>query len=246
MTHLVVANWKMHKTGTEALAFLDGFLDEPLPEIEVAIAPPFTALAQVGRRLRGTGISVCGQDMYWEPSGAYTGEVSAAMLIDAGASYVILGHSERRRYFGETDADVNRKVRAALTSGLTPVVCVGETAAERDAGDATARVVAQARAALDGLGPEGAARVVMAYEPLWAIGTGKNCDPDAADATMGAIRASVPGLEGVRFLYGGSVDAANVASYAERPNNGGGLVGGASLDPAGFAALIRAASAGTR
>jgi len=246
MNRLVVANWKMNMTGTQAFAFLDDFLAQPLPDgIDVAIAPPFTAIAQVGYRLRGSGIALAGQDMYWEQSGAFTGEISPPMLTDAGCTYVILGHSERRQYFGETDEGVNRKVRAALANGLTPIVCVGETGAERDAGEALARVIAQTRAALDGLGRDGASKVVMAYEPLWAIGTGKNCDADDADATMGAIRASVDGLQNVRILYGGSVKVENVAAYARKPNINGGLVGGASLDPAAFTALIRAVLAGS-
>ena len=246
MNRLVVANWKMNMTGTQAFAFLDDFLARPLPDgIDVAIAPPFTAIAQVGYRLRGSGIALAGQDMYWEQSGAFTGEISPPMLTDAGCTYVILGHSERRQYFGETDEGVNRKVRAALANGLTPIVCVGETGAERDAGEALARVIAQTRAALDGLGRDGASKVVMAYEPLWAIGTGKNCDADDADATMGAIRASVDGLQNVRILYGGSVKVENVAAYARKPNINGGLVGGASLDPAAFTALIRAVTQGT-
>jgi len=245
MNHLVIANWKMHMTGTQAAAFLETFLDQPLPDVDVVIAPPATAIAQVAWRLRGTSIGVGGQDMYWEPSGAFTGAISAPMLIDAGATFVILGHSERRRYFGETDAGVNRKVRSALENGLTPVICVGESADEREAGRAIDRVVAQTRAALEGLDAADASRVVMAYEPLWAIGSGKNCDAADADATMGAIRGSIPGLERVRVLYGGSVKPENVAAYSKMPNNDGGLVGGASLDPVAFAALIRAAQAGS-
>ena len=242
MRHLVVANWKMNMTGTQANAFLDDFLAQPLPEdIDVAIAPPFTAIAQVGYRLRGRAIALCGQNMYWEQNGAFTGEISPSMLADAGCTYVILGHSERRQLFGETDEGVNRKVRAALANGLTPIVCVGETGHERDRGEALARVTAQTRGALDGLGRDGAAKVVLAYEPIWAIGTGKNCDADDADAAMGAMRTSVDGLHDVRILYGGSVKAENVPAYACKPNINGGLVGGASLDPIAFAALVRAA-----
>ncbi len=237
----------MNMTGTQANAFLDDFLKEALSdEVDVAIAPPFTALAQVNLRLQGSAIALAGQNMYWEQSGAFTGEISAPMLADAGCTYVILGHSERRERFGETDAGVNRKARAALANGLTPIVCVGETGDERDAGEALARVVSQARAALDGLGRDGAAKVVMAYEPVWAIGTGKNCDADDADEVMGAIRASVDGLQNVRIIYGGSMKAENVASYACKTNIDGGLVGGASLDPIAFATLVRAAHQGTQ
>jgi triosephosphate isomerase len=237
----------MNMTGTQALAFLDDFLAQDLPAgIDVAIAPPFTAVPQVGWRLRGSAIGLAAQNMYWEQSGAFTGEVSAPMLLDAGCSYVILGHSERRQFFGETDDGVHRKVRAALANGLTPIVCVGETGKERDAGDALARVTAQTRAALDGLGRDGASKIVLAYEPIWAIGTGKNCDADDADATMGAIRNCVDGLQKARILYGGSVKAENVPAYACKPNINGGLVGGASLDPVAFAALVNAAYRGSQ
>ncbi len=245
MKHLIVANWKMNMTGPQASAFLDAFLDERFPESDVVIAPPFTSVAQVAARLRGTSIAVAGQNMHWEQSGAFTGEVSAPMLLDAGATYVILGHSERRRLFGETDANVNRKTKTALTNGLTPIVCVGESEAQRDAGDAVDHIVAQTRAALDGLGRDGASKVVMAYEPLWAIGTGKNCHADGADTAMAAIRGCVDGLAGVRILYGGSVTPENVAAYASKPNINGGLIGGASLDPVGFANLIRSAYQGS-
>jgi len=250
MRRLIVGNWKMHKTVAQTAAFVDAFLEEllTLPDgIDLAIAPPFTALAIAGERLRGSGVGLAAQNMHWEPSGAFTGEIAAAMLTELGVTAVILGHSERRHLFGESDDAVNKKVRAALASGLTPIVCVGETLEVRDAGDADSRVAAQTRAALDGVSTADLANVVLAYEPVWAIGTGRNCGVDQADATMGAIRSSVAGLEAVRILYGGSVKVENVASYAHASNVNGALVGGASLDPAGFAALIRAAdSQGTK
>jgi triosephosphate isomerase len=181
------------------------------------------------------------QNMHWEAGGAFTGEIAAPMLVELGVRSVILGHSERRHLFGETDEAVNKKVHAALAHGLTPIVCVGETLQERDGGHADHRVASQTRAALDGVSTADLAKVVLAYEPVWAIGTGRNCDVAQADATMSAIRASVAGLQDVRILYGGSVKTDNVAAYAQSPNINGGLVGGASLDPVAFAALIRAA-----
>jgi triosephosphate isomerase (TIM) len=176
--------------------------------------------------------------MSWELQGAFTGEISAPMLLEFGVTHVILGHSERRALFNETDHTVNLKVRTALEQGLTPIIAVGETLAERKAGVTEDRVVAQARAALHGV-PDGALRrVVIAYEPIWAIGTGENCDPAEADRVMATIRTARDGLGGTPILYGGSVTPENVAAYAQRPNINGGLVGGGSLDPEGFATLI--------
>jgi triosephosphate isomerase len=245
MRRLVVGNWKMNKTAAQTAAFIDAFLCEVplLPQsIDIAIAPPFTALARAGEMLRGTRVGLTAQNMHWESSGAFTGEIAADMLVELGVSSVILGHSERRQLFGETDEAVNKKVRAALAHDLTPIVCVGETLAERDADQAQQRVAAQTRAALDGVSTDELAKIVLAYEPVWAIGTGRNCEVAQADATMAAIRQSVAGLDEVRILYGGSMKVDNVASYAHARNVGGGLVGGASLDPVAFAALIRAAN----
>jgi triosephosphate isomerase len=247
---LIAGNWKMHKTVAESVAYIDALRKEQLPDgIEVAIAPPFTALAtvaftQLQRQMQGsqgTDITLAAQDMYWENSGAFTGEISPRMLTEFSVRYVIIGHSERRQYFGETDADVNRKVQAALASGLIPIVCVGESLAERDAGEACGRVTAQTRAAFEGAAINENACIV-AYEPIWAIGTGRNCDPDEADATMRVIRESVPGLQNARILYGGSAKTENIAAYMQKENINGSLVGGASLDAHGFAELIRAAA----
>ena len=176
--------------------------------------------------------------MHWELQGAFTGEVSAPMLREFGVTHVILGHSERRAFCDETDRTVNLKVHTALEQELTPIVAVGETLDERKAGKTDARVVAQTRAAFEGIPRGWLESVLIAYEPIWAIGTGENCDPADADRVMATIRSSLDGLEATPILYGGSMTAGNVASYVERPNINGGLVGGASLDPAGFAALI--------
>jgi triosephosphate isomerase len=247
MRHLIVGNWKMNKTATQAAFYLDALLSAELPdELDLALAPPFTALAMVSAMLRGTRVALGAQNMHWEPSGAYTGEIAADMLTDLGVKFVILGHSERREYFGETDAMVNKKIVTALSSGLTPIVCVGESLSERDAGRADERVTVQTRAALAGLGTDAVAKVVMAYEPIWAIGTGHSCDADEADATMATIRRSVRGLGHARILYGGSVKTENIADFASKPNVNGGLVGGASLDAEAFAALARAAHEGTQ
>jgi triosephosphate isomerase (TIM) len=233
----------MHKTAVETAAFLDVFV--PLaaqfsPAVEVVIAPPFTSIPLASERLRGTNVRLGAQTMHWELAGAFTGEISAPMLRAFGVTHVILGHSERRAYFGETDHTVNLKVHTALAQGLTPIVAVGETQAERHSGVTDARVVTQTRLAFQNVAQAALRGVVIAYEPIWAIGTGENCDPVEADRVMGVIRACLAGLDATPILYGGSMTAANVASYAGQPNIDGGLVGGASLDPHGFATLIRA------
>lgn len=238
---VLAANWKMHKTAAQTAAFFDAFLPAIAslpPEIDVVVAPPFTALAEASRHVRGTRVHLGAQTMHWELEGAFTGEVSAPMLLEFGVTYVILGHSERRMYCDETDRAVNRKVHTALTQGLTPIVAVGETGEERAAGRTDDRVVSQTRAAFDGVPAADLARVALAYEPIWAIGTGQNCDPRQADRVMGLIRGSLEGLAQTPLLYGGSMKAENVAAYMQQPNVNGGLVGGASLDAAGFATLV--------
>lgn len=245
---IVAGNWKMHKTAGETRAFFDDFLPriaDVSPEVEVVIAPPFTAIPAAHERLHAQSrVALGAQTMHWELQGAYTGEVSAPMLVEFAVRYVIIGHSERRAYCNELDRTVNLKVRAALEHGLTPIVAVGETLHEREAGKTDERVVSQTRAALDGLNAAHIAGTVIAYEPIWAIGTGRNCDPDEADRVMGRIRACVPALADVAILYGGSMKPENVAEYVTKANINGGLVGGASLDPAGFATLITRASTG--
>ncbi|HET9029241.1 MAG TPA: triose-phosphate isomerase [Candidatus Aquilonibacter sp.] len=240
---IVAGNWKMHKTAAETRAFLDAFLAEAPsfpPSVTVVIAPPFTALAAAHDMLQKTDrVALGAQNVHWELQGAYTGDISVPMLLERGVTYVIVGHSERRAYFNELDRTVNLKVKTLLARGITPIVAVGETLEERDAGQTDARVVSQTREALDGLSDADVCRVVMAYEPIWAIGTGHNCDAAEADRVMGAIRACIPALRDVPILYGGSMKADNVAGYMQQPNINGGLVGGASLDPVTFATLVR-------
>jgi len=234
----------MHKTAAETAAFLDVFLPQVaglVPAIEIVVAPAFTSIPAAAECLRATRVLLGAQNMHWELSGAFTGEVSAPMLREFGVTHVILGHSERRRYFGETDRTVNLKVHTALRHNLTPIVAVGETLDERKAGLTLERVVAQTRAAFEGVARDALDKLVIAYEPIWAIGTGENCDPAEADRVMGAIRRCIEGLDATPILYGGSMTTANVATYAVQPNINGGLVGGASLDPNGFAALIAGA-----
>ena len=193
--------------------------------------------------MSGTRVALGAQTMHWELHGPFTGEIAAPMLLEFGVEYVLLGHSERRAYCNETDRTVNLKVATALAQGLAPIVAVGESEQERAAGQTDERVVAQTRAALNGIAKPMLERIVLAYEPIWAIGTGKNCDPAEADRVMGVIRRCVPGLENAPILYGGSMKPENVGAYMARPNVNGGLVGGASLDPKGFAALIEGAAA---
>ena len=236
---LIVGNWKMNKVAGSAREFVQHFLArERDTGVDVAIAPPFTALAAVAESLRGTPVALAAQTMHWAQSGAYTGEISAAMLRDAGVTFVIIGHSERRAACAETDETVNLKVAAAHACGLIPIVAVGETLDEHLAGHACDRVVAQTRAAFAGIEDRAVARSVVAYEPIWAIGSGRSDDPTNANTTMGAIRDALPALADVRMLYGGSAKPENIAAFVARDNIDGALVGGASLDPSSFAALV--------
>ena len=244
---LVAANWKMHKTMAEAEAFCSALL--PLiegAEAEVVVCPPFLAVRGVAELCSGTSVSAAAQNMHFEPQGAFTGEVSAPMLLDAGATAAVLGHSERRQMFGETDEALARKVPVALEAGLTPILCCGETEEERDA-DETDRVLRrQIEAGLSRVEDDRLPGVVIAYEPIWAIGTGRTATPEQADDACGFIRAllaarSEPAGEAVRILYGGSVKPSNAAELFGRDEIDGALVGGASLDPGDFAAIVAAA-----
>jgi triosephosphate isomerase len=251
MRTVVAGNWKMNETAAQALQLVAAFvpairelLSDAGPDVDVVVAPPFTALAAVAPALAHAGrVALGAQNMHWDVSGAFTGEISAPMLLDLGVTYVILGHSERRQYFGETDEAVNRKVKTALAQGLHAIVAVGETLGEREAGRTRDRVVGQTRAALDGLDDRDVARLILAYEPIWAIGTGKNCDAVEADGVMGEIRACHGALRDVPILYGGSVKPDNFATYLARPNVNGGLIGGASLDAGAFVELVRLGAA---
>jgi triosephosphate isomerase len=247
---LVAANWKMHKTRPEAAAFLDEFL--PLAAdfaegVEVVLCPAFTALDTVIVRCAGTGVRVAAQNMHAEREGAFTGEVSAPMLVELGADAVVLGHSERRQLFGETDEALAAKVPAALDAGLLPILCVGETEAERDGGETEAVLARQLDADLAAAQKGRLAEIVVAYEPIWAIGTGRNATPEQAQEAIAFIRARLTDVDAeaakaVRILYGGSVKPANAAELLGRPGVDGALVGGASLDPGDFAEIARAAS----
>ncbi len=239
---LFAGNWKMHKTAAETRAFVTAFLPQlaGIPAgAGIVIAPPFTALATAHEALDGSRVALGAQNVHWETQGAYTGEISIGMLQEHGVHYVIVGHSERREYFGELDRTVNLKVQALLRAGLTPIVAVGETLEERQAGRTDERVISQIREALNGIGDRDIQRLVVAYEPIWAIGTGQNCDPAEAGRVMGTIRGCIPALEDVPILYGGSMKPENVAAYMAQHHINGGLVGGASLDATSFAALIK-------
>jgi triosephosphate isomerase len=240
----------MNKTASEAVDLARELITaiQPFVAVERVLCPPFTALAAVAPLLAGTGIGLGAQNMHWEKSGAYTGEVSPLMLAGL-CQYVIVGHSERRQYFAETDETVNKKVKAALAHGLTPIVCVGEILAENEAGQTAAVVTRQTRAAYAGLTAGDALKTVLAYEPVWAIGTGKAATPAGANAVIGLhIRGALADLyssavaDALRVQYGGSVTAANAADLMAQPDIDGALVGGASLKPAEFAAIVKAAS----
>jgi len=247
-TPFVVGNWKLHKTVSEALALVTELKNQlaSLRDVEVGVAPPFTALHPVARRLDDSAIAVAAQDCYWEDKGAYTGEVGPALLRDAGCAWTIVGHSERRQLFGETDDAVGKKARAALAAGLGVIVCVGETLAHRDAGTTTAVVEAQLAGAVRGLGKDVADRLVIAYEPVWAIGTGRTATPAQAQEVHAFIRGwlkETGAADQIRIQYGGSVKADNAAALLREPDIDGALVGGASLQAADFVAICRAARA---
>jgi triosephosphate isomerase len=248
---LVAGNWKLYKTQAEARVLVAALREKLAPghTAEVALAPVFTALASVREALRGSELQLAAQNVYWQAEGAFTGEVSAPLLKDAGCSYVIVGHSERRALFGESDEDVRRKASAVLEAGMTPIVCVGESLAQRDAGETEQHVLRQLGTALDGLSPAAAARVVIAYEPIWAIGTGRTAQPADAQRVQAAVRRLLATrfgaalADGVRILYGGSVKPDNARALMAEPDVDGALVGGASLDAASFLAIVEAAQA---
>lgn len=246
---IVAGNWKMNKTADEAEALAKGIVSAvaDVSGVEVVVCPPFTALDRVSRVLEGTQVRLGGQNMHWEESGAYTGEISAQMLLTCGCEYVILGHSERRTYFGEIDATVNNRLKASLAAGLIPIVCVGETLEERKT-EVTEKVIRkQVTGAFEGLAIGDVETVVVAYEPVWAIGTGLTATPEQAEAVHAFIRQvlgqlySTDAASVVRIQYGGSVKPENAVDLLSRPNIDGGLIGGAALDADSFAAIIKAA-----
>jgi triosephosphate isomerase len=245
-TPYLAANWKMNKTVAEAAEFIDALLPRiAATQSDVVVCPPFTALHEVVERRRGTAVRVAAQNMHEAQAGAFTGEISAAMLVELDVEAVILGHSERRQLFGETDEALARKVPAALAADLEPILCVGESEAARDGGETEAVLERQLQADLAGVDSIALARVVIAYEPIWAIGTGRTATPEQAQEACAFIR-DVLRLRGaaadrIRVLYGGSVKPANTAELLANPDVDGALVGGAALDPIDFAAIVEAA-----
>ena len=244
---LIAANWKMYKTPADAQAFVAALLPHVWEHErdDIVLCPPFVDIHVVVEATRGSRVEVGGQDMFWEKEGAYTGAISAGMLRAAGCSHVILGHSERRQYFGETDDTVNRKLRAALVAGLKPIVCVGEVLAEREAGVTEDVLRRQCSVAFREISGAGANPIVVAYEPVWAIGTGKTATPELAAEAHRIIRAEAANSFGgdvaarMRILYGGSVKPDNATALMSQEEIDGALVGGASLDAKSFAAIVK-------
>jgi triosephosphate isomerase len=247
---IISGNWKMNLTHLDAIAVVQKLafsLDyRDYERTDVSVHPAFTALRSVQTMLDADDIPIAlgAQDVHWEARGAYTGAISPAMLAKLHVSYVIVGHSERRQYFAETDDMVNRKVMAVLAAGMTPIVCIGETLIEREAGSTNDKVIGQLRLALAGVAPDAVAGLVVAYEPIWAIGTGRTATPQDAQGVGSAVRAAVASefgrdaAAGVRIQYGGSVQASNIAALMAQPDIDGALVGGASLDSDEFARIV--------
>jgi triosephosphate isomerase len=245
----VAGNWKMHMTVAEARALVTAIVKASLElqEAEIIVAPPFTALNEIKKVLEGSSVQLAAQNLFWEEKGAYTGEISAPMLLDAGCQYAIIGHSERRQYFGETDATVNKKIKAALKYGLFPIVCVGESLEEREKRETMPKVSKQIDAGLDGIDADSFRRVIIAYEPIWAIGTGKTATPTQADEVHAFIREKLAQKYGKEpaecaiILYGGSVKPANSFALLSEKSIDGFLVGGASLEAESFTQIIKEA-----
>lgn len=245
-TPLIVANWKMYKTVPEAVDLVQEMLPglKAVSGTQVAIAPPFVALSDVGRAMAGTDVFLAAQNMFWEQEGAYTGETSPVMLRDLGCRFVILGHSERRQFFSEGDGEVGRKVQSALQEGLVPILCVGETLGERDYGKTFDVIERQIRGGLEDVVLDSGEELVIAYEPVWAIGTGKTSSPEAAQEVHGFIRGLLDNVIGekaskqVRVLYGGSVKPDNIDGLMAMKDINGALVGGASLDTQSFTRIV--------
>ena len=242
----VAGNWKMFKTVHDAVVYAKEFrsLVKDVEDVEIVLAPPFTAIHAVAEAVRNTVVGVAGQDLFWEKEGAFTGEVSAGMVKEAGAEYVIIGHSERRQYFGETDLTVNRKLGAALAAQLTPIVCVGETLEEREKNETADVLDRQVKQGLDGLTSQQVAALVIAYEPVWAIGTGRTATAAQAQEAHAHIRRRLRGwfgdeaAQGCHVVYGGSVKPENVRELASQADVDGALVGGASLDLHAFHKIV--------
>lgn len=247
---LIAGNWKMNKISSETVEFAEGLKARGLSNAgDVCVLAPFTDIRDLGKALEGSGIGFGAQNVHFEPSGAYTGEISVPMLEDLGVGYCIVGHSERREYFAETDETVNKKLKVLLAAGITPILCVGESLEVREGGGEQTFVAGQVIADFAGIPAEDAARVVIAYEPIWAIGTGKTATPDQAEEMCAFIRGVISGIydnptgDAMLILYGGSMKPSNAAELLEKPDINGGLIGGASLKVDDFAAIAEAAAA---
>ncbi len=244
---LIAANWKMYKTPDQTSEFFRNFLPLVWEQTrdEIAVCPPYLDIAAAVDAAKDSNVSIGAQNMFWEKEGAYTGEISTTMILAAGCKYVIIGHSERRQYFGETDDTVNQKLKVALDAGLIPIVCVGEVLEEREAGLTGDVLRRQCTNAFRGISGERAAKMVVAYEPVWAIGTGKTATPEMAADAHALIRAEAAKAfgdeysQGLRILYGGSVKPENAKALMSQDEIDGALVGGASLDPKSFAAIVK-------
>lgn len=242
---IIAGNWKMNKTPSEAATLIEGII--PLAkdaDCDVVICPPFVDICKAVTMTKGTNIHVGAQNVHWAESGAFTGEISAAMLKELGVEYVIIGHSERRQYFGETDETVNMRVKAAIAAGLIPIMCVGESLEQRESGETNALVTMQINKGLSGIAAADVEKMVVAYEPIWAIGTGKTATDEQANETIGVIRGAIAGVYGketaekVRIQYGGSMKPANVKGLMAQSEIDGGLIGGAALKAEDFGKLI--------
>ena len=245
-TSMIAGNWKMNKTVFEAVEFisdLKGLVSE-VTDVEIIVAPPYSAIYSVAQETKGTQIHISAQDVFWEEKGAYTGAISPPMLCDIGCKYVIIGHSERRQYFGETDESVNKKIKASLRHSLRPIFCVGETIQQRESGETFKVIEAQVTNGLKGISADEMSALIIAYEPVWAIGTGKTATDEQAEEVHVYIRDLLNNLFGdisdtTRILYGGSVKPDNIDGLMAKPNIDGALVGGASLKPTDFAQIIK-------
>jgi triosephosphate isomerase len=248
--YIIAGNWKMNKTGAETIQLVNALAPRVanLNRVDVVICPPFTVLSQASAAIKNSNIGLGAQNMYWEDSGAFTGEISAAMLKNAGCQYVIIGHSERRQFFGETNQTVNKKTQKALSAGLLPIVCVGELLEERQSGITEKVINSQMVEGLAGISSEDMKKVIIAYEPVWAIGTGVTATPEQAEAVHAFIRGLIEKLynkniaAGLRIQYGGSMKAENTEELLNQPDIDGGLIGGAALKADSFLGIIEIAN----
>jgi triosephosphate isomerase (TIM) len=244
---VIAGNWKMYKTQADTRTFFAAFnpLVAAVSDCDIVVAPPFTNIPVAVENTKGTKVAISGQDVYWEKEGAFTGQISTAMLVEAGCRYSIVGHSERRQFFGDTNETVFKKAKAAVAAGLTPIVCIGEMLADREAGNTEKVIEAQFKGSIGALTPEEFSRILIAYEPVWAIGTGRTATPEIAAGVHKFVRQcaeiqfSASSASALRILYGGSVKPDNIQGLMAQEELDGALVGGASLDPKSFASLVK-------